>query len=176
MFYNCFSLVGAIKYDDKKANCTYANPNSGYFSSYKTYPLTICGVTVNNLNCGDLTLIEGVGLRDPNGYVTYDPDEFTLNLNSAVITSTGKTAIKFQLGAITRFNINVEEGTSTVRTSSGTSGMAVIDLYNDKEFNNVSEDAYKYYMADPIHPTKEGYAEWWMPKLESEMIRIMQEQ
>jgi surface protein len=133
MFYNCFSLVGAIKYDDKKANCTYANPNSGYFSSYKTYPLTICGVTVNNLNCGDLTLIEGVGLRDPNGYVTYDPDEFTLNLNSAVITSTGKTAIKFQLGAITRFNINVEEGTSTVRTSSGTSGMAVIDLYNDTQ-------------------------------------------
>jgi DNA topoisomerase IA len=55
-------------------------------------------------------------------------------------------------------------------------GIGVIDLYNDKEFNNISEDAYKHYMADPIHPTKEGYAEWWMPKLESEMIRIMQVQ
>ena len=55
-------------------------------------------------------------------------------------------------------------------------GIRVIDLYNDKEFNSISEDAYKYYMADPIRPTKEGYAEWWMPKLESEMIRIMQEQ
>ena len=55
-------------------------------------------------------------------------------------------------------------------------GIGVIDLYNDKEFNNISEDAYKYYMADPIHPTKEGYAEWWMPKMESEMIRFMQEQ
>ena len=53
-------------------------------------------------------------------------------------------------------------------------GIGVIDLYNDKEFNNISEDAYKHYMADPIHSTKEGYAEWWMPKLESEMIRIMQ--
>ena len=55
-------------------------------------------------------------------------------------------------------------------------GIGVIDLYNDKEFNNISEDAYKYYMADPIHPTKEGYAEWWMPKMESEIIRFMQEQ
>ena len=55
-------------------------------------------------------------------------------------------------------------------------GVRVIDLYNDVEFNSISEDAYKYYMSDPIHPTKEGYAEWWMPKLESEMIRIMQEQ
>ena len=55
-------------------------------------------------------------------------------------------------------------------------GIGVIDLYTDKEFNNIGEDEYKYYMADPIHPTKEGYAEWWMPKLESEMIRIIQEQ
>ena len=29
------------------------------------------------------------------------------------------------------------------------------------------------YMYDPIHPTKEGYAEWWMPKMESEMQRII---
>jgi len=55
-------------------------------------------------------------------------------------------------------------------------GIGVIDLYTDKEFNNISEDEYKRYMSDPIHPTKEGYKEWWMPKMESEMIRILQEQ
>ena len=54
-------------------------------------------------------------------------------------------------------------------------GIGLIDLYNDKEFNNISEDEYKCYMSDPIHPTKEGYTEWWMPKMESEMIRFMQE-
>ena len=132
MFANCFSLVGAIKYDDNKMNGSYANPTTGYFSSYKTYPLTICGVTVDNLNCGDLTTIEGVGLRDPNGYASYDPDEFTLNLKSVYLTAIDQSAIKFQLGAIARFNINVEEGTSTVRASSK-AGLPAIDLYNDAQ-------------------------------------------
>ncbi len=132
MFANCFALVGAIKYDDNKMSGSYANPTTGYFSSYKTYPLTICGVTVDNLNCGDLTTFEGVGLRDPNGYASYDPDVFTLNLKSVYLTAIDQPAIKFQLGSIARFNINVEEGTSTVRASSK-AGIPAIDLYNDTQ-------------------------------------------
>ena len=44
--------------------------------------------------------------------------------------------------------------------------VGIIDLYTDRDFNNISEDDYAVYMYDPIHPTRAGYSEWWMPKLE----------
>lgn len=40
----------------------------------------------------------------------------------------------------------------------------IIDLWNDKEMRNVSEDDYKRFMNDPVHPTRCGYEEWWGPK------------
>lgn len=54
-------------------------------------------------------------------------------------------------------------------------GIGVIDLYTDREFNNIDKETYNLYMSDAIHPTKAGYAEWWMPKMESELIRILSE-
>ena len=43
-------------------------------------------------------------------------------------------------------------------------GIGIIDLWNDPEMNAVSDADYKRYMSDPIHPTREGYVEWWTPK------------
>ena len=40
----------------------------------------------------------------------------------------------------------------------------VLDLYNDDEMRKVSAPLYREYMADPIHPTYKGYAEWLTPK------------
>lgn len=48
----------------------------------------------------------------------------------------------------------------------------IIDMYNDKTFNNISKEAYKLYMADPIHPTMAGYKLWWTPYIEKELINI----
>lgn len=45
--------------------------------------------------------------------------------------------------------------------------LGVIDLYNDKELNNVDADTYALYMYDQIHPTKAGYLEWWLPAIEA---------
>ncbi|MCR4748196.1 MAG: SGNH/GDSL hydrolase family protein [Lachnospiraceae bacterium] len=42
----------------------------------------------------------------------------------------------------------------------------VINLWDEPFFNDVSEDDYKRYMSDPIHPTIEGYREWWTPFIE----------
>ena len=42
----------------------------------------------------------------------------------------------------------------------------VIDLWNDPDMNQVTADDYKRYMEDPIHPTRDGYREWWFPKFE----------
>lgn len=54
--------------------------------------------------------------------------------------------------------------------------VAMIDLYNDAEFNNISTEEYQYYTNtikrgeelydDPIHPNKAGYLFWWTPYFE----------
>ena len=40
----------------------------------------------------------------------------------------------------------------------------ILDLYNDREMLSVSEEDYKKYMRDPVHPFLVGYTEWWTPK------------
>ena len=49
----------------------------------------------------------------------------------------------------------------------------VNDLCDEPYFNAVSPEDYSRYMADPIHPTLEGYKEWWAPYIEKKMIEIM---
>lgn len=44
--------------------------------------------------------------------------------------------------------------------------IGVLDLWNNVEMNRVDPQKYDSYMADPIHPTKVGYEEWWTPKFE----------
>ena len=40
----------------------------------------------------------------------------------------------------------------------------ILDLYNDEEMRAVSDEDYKRYMKDKIHPTLSGYKDWWTPK------------
>ncbi len=46
----------------------------------------------------------------------------------------------------------------------------IIDLWNDREFNDITEEERKLYMLDEIHPTKAGYLEWWLPKFEKIIV------
>lgn len=46
----------------------------------------------------------------------------------------------------------------------------IIDLFNNEEFNNISDEDYHKYMCDPIHPYKAGYQLWWTPEIEAELI------
>lgn len=41
--------------------------------------------------------------------------------------------------------------------------IALIDLWNDSVFNDITAGQRSRYMADPIHPTREGYLKWWTP-------------
>ena len=52
-------------------------------------------------------------------------------------------------------------------------GIGVIDLYTDKEFNDISEEERDLYMADKIHPTQAGYLKWWTPKMEEYLNAFM---
>ncbi len=40
----------------------------------------------------------------------------------------------------------------------------ILDLYNDAEMQSIPEEMYKLYMKDTVHPTLNGYSEWWTPK------------
>ena len=51
--------------------------------------------------------------------------------------------------------------------------IALIDLWNDAVFNDITTEQRGRYMADPIHPTREGYLRWWTPYLEREICRLM---
>ena len=51
--------------------------------------------------------------------------------------------------------------------------IGIIDLYTDKLFNDIDPEMYALYMYDPIHPTRAGYAEWWMPQMERRLTEIL---
>ena len=53
-------------------------------------------------------------------------------------------------------------------------GIGIIDLYTDEAVNAIDEEAYADYMADPIHPTRAGYTDWWFPKMERDLINILE--
>lgn len=50
--------------------------------------------------------------------------------------------------------------------------IGVIDLWNDEDMNNVSEDDYKLYMVNKIHPSRAGYRDWWTPKFEEYLLNM----
>ena len=52
-------------------------------------------------------------------------------------------------------------------------GIGVIDLYTDKEFNDITEEERELYMADKIHPTQAGYLKWWTPQMEKYLNAFM---
>lgn len=43
-------------------------------------------------------------------------------------------------------------------------GFEILDLWDDPAMRAVSEEDYKRYMEDPVHPRLVGYREWWTPK------------
>lgn len=55
---------------------------------------------------------------------------------------------------------------AAIKEISTVKDIGVIDLYTDTAFNDITSAQRKLYMADKIHPTKAGYLEWWMPKME----------
>lgn len=52
-------------------------------------------------------------------------------------------------------------------------GISVIDMWNDEAFNDISDEQREFYLADPVHPTKAGYLEWWTPYFESSLSEAL---
>ncbi len=51
-------------------------------------------------------------------------------------------------------------------------GIDVIDLWNNDEFNDISEQEKELYMVDEIHPTAAGYLKWWLPEFEKKLMNV----
>lgn len=47
--------------------------------------------------------------------------------------------------------------------------IGILDMWNDEAFNALTEEQRSRYMADPIHPTLEGYRKWWLPLFEKKL-------
>lgn len=54
--------------------------------------------------------------------------------------------------------------------------IAIIDMWSDGNFNNITAEQRARYMADPVHPTRSGYLEWFTPYFESSLSRIIAEE
>ena len=52
-------------------------------------------------------------------------------------------------------------------------GISVIDLWDNEAFNRISEEQHTLYMNDPIHPTRIGYLEWWLPEFENKLCQFI---
>ncbi len=52
-------------------------------------------------------------------------------------------------------------------------GITIINLWDEPSFTAVSKEDYDRYMADPIHPTLEGYRQWWTPYIEKKVKEIL---
>ena len=50
--------------------------------------------------------------------------------------------------------------------------IAILDMWNDKDFNALTEEKRKLYMTDRIHPTRAGYRDWWLPKFEDFLTEL----
>ena len=49
--------------------------------------------------------------------------------------------------------------------------IGILNLYNDEEFNNITEDQREEYMRDSVHPTQNGYRLWWTPKFAEYLLK-----
>lgn len=51
--------------------------------------------------------------------------------------------------------------------------ITVIDMWNDAEFNDITQEQRSIYLIDHIHPTKAGYKEWWLPKFQEVLYEVI---
>ncbi len=51
----------------------------------------------------------------------------------------------------------------------------IIDMFNNENFNNISDEDRKLYMVDDIHPSKAGYLLWWTPYFEKKLKEYIDE-
>lgn len=90
--------------------------------------------------------------------------------SNAYFEDEGKKSVSYTLGSdylkLVNLTCELEEKYNSIESMDVT----FIDLFSDKDFNNISEQEYELYMFDAIHPTKAGYLKWWTPYIEHTLL------
>lgn len=108
---------------------------------------------------------------------SYDPEDFdTSTIIGAVeyITATAKNAWNCPVSFYTSAYYESTKYASWVDALYLVQekwGIGVLDLYNDAEFNNITDDQRAEYMRDSVHPTQNGYRLWWTPKFAEHLLK-----
>ena len=45
-------------------------------------------------------------------------------------------------------------------------GYGLLDMYNNEELNDITQEQYDFWMTNPAHPRRAGYLEWWLPEFQ----------
>lgn len=130
---------------------------------------------VCQLSTNDATMKKELGCISDD----YDIDSFNTKTVAgaiehiiAYVNETWKCPIIFYTG--TKYKSKrYEEMVNLLLTIQKKWNIAVLDLWNDEEMNRVSKKDYSLYMVNAIHPSKAGYRNWWTPKFEEIIKRIL---
>ena len=113
------------------------------------FDLFICQLSTNDTNAK-----RNVDIRDVEKSIRFILDYVKTTFNCPIVFYTG-----------TYFeNERYVDMIKLLYRLQGEYDFHILDLYNDEEMVNVSAEKYQNYMSDPIHPTLQGYKEWWTPK------------
>lgn len=91
---------------------------------------------------------------------------------NAYISDTGFKSINHTLGSDYKTLIDLSYEVKTKYDKYDDYSVEIINLFDDTSFNDITDDEYKLYMFDAIHPTKAGYLKWWTPYFESYFLNI----
>ena len=175
------TLMGSLTDDSYVARLV----NSKKFDKNKNIDAFICQLSTNDAkkvnvsSFGSVTSQDKLKLNDFDVTTTIGAMEYVINYvhntwdcpiyfyTNAYIADSGMKSISHTLGSDYKKLIDLSYDVLNKYNSLPNYKVKIIDMFNDEEFNNITDDEYKLYMFDAIHPTKAGYLEWWTPFFEN---------
>lgn len=134
---------------------------------------------VNVSTFGEVSSLDTLDLEDFDIGTTIGAMEYVINYvhetwncpiyfyTNAYISDSGKKSISHTLGSDYKKLIDLSYEVIDKYNSLPNYQVRIIDMFDDEEFNDISDEKYELYMFDAIHPTKAGYLEWWTPFFEN---------
>ena len=136
------------------------------FDTTKSIDGFICQLSTNDKNFSDRGFVtQGYDIDTFDTYYTYDAMQYII----AYVKQNWNCPIYFYTGSYFQDD-NYDEMVAVCLELAKKWDIKVINLYDNKPFNDVTKKEYKLFMADPIHPTQAGYRFWWVPFMERKIL------
>jgi lysophospholipase L1-like esterase len=134
--------------------------------------LFICQLSTNdatkNLKLGEIS--EGKNLSDFDQKTVIGAMEYIIRYAQ----TTWNCPVAFFTGSYYKSE-NYGKMVEALKALSDKWGICVLNLYDDPEFNDLTEEERSIYMSDDIHPKRAGYRDWWGPELERQLLDYLKE-